>query len=322
MSLAEELGYNFASEKCFEPHQIVDKQTGEILLVPCGKCLPCLRRRQSEWVVRLKEQLDQSQPSSCYFVTLTYDDEFVPVTLSKDQENEKETLDKRDFIAFFRRMRSLVHKGGFTWHDKDRFLPDQRIDLVRWRFKYYMTSEYGPKTYRPHAHMVFFDLDPDLYKIILLVQHCWPYGFTSVYPCSPNDPGFIGYVTKYLVNNMLSPVPGVLKPFSLMSKGLGLSYVDRMSDWHGRDLNRRYSIDDTGHKNILPRYWREAIYSHTERSIQADEIRRRLDQNAKKLEKQLTSQDLLVKFNEERKKWQDSQIYANLQLMLKKGKIK
>lgn len=321
MSLAEE--YDFSRLKCYHPTQIVDKNTGELLMVPCNKCLPCLRRRQSEWIVRLKEQISQSAPDSCYFVTLTYNDEFVPILVDRGHVYEDMmNLDKRDFLRFFRRMRSLVDKGGFIWHDSHGELPDTPVNVERTHFKYYCTTEYGPVGKRPHAHIIFFDLDPDKWKVELLVEKCWQYGFISVFPASEDDPGFIGYVTKYLVNNLLSPNPRLTKPFSLMSKGLGLAYIDRMAEWHGQDLNRRYSALSGGSKDVLPRYWRDAIYSPSQRMVQADTIRKNLDREAAMISSRIHSDEELVRFNKARERFIKNTEYANLQVMLKKHKIK
>lgn len=315
--------YDFSKLKCFSPINVVDRQTGEVLARPCGKCLPCLRRKQSEWIVRLKEQINRSDPSSCYFVTLTYSDEFVPVMVDKFHVHEDlMTLDKRDFIAFFRRMRSLVDKAGFIWHDPAHELPDQAIDLERSHFKYYCTTEYGPVGKRPHAHIIFFDLQPDKWKVELLCEKCWPYGFVSVYPATVDDPGFIGYVTKYLVNNMLSPSPMVAKPFSLMSKGLGLSYIERMEDWHRADVSRRFSALPGGSHDILPRYWRDQLYTASQRAIQAEVIRQNLDREADRVSRMIQSDEDLVKFQEAKARYISNQNYANLQVMLKKHKIK
>lgn len=315
--------YDFSRLKCYRPTLCVDRNTGEVVSRPCNKCLPCLRRRQSEWIVRLKEQMSQSVPGSCYFVTLTYNDEYVPILVDKGGVHEDlMTLDKRDFTRFFARVRSLVDKGGFVWHDPARKLDSFPIDLSREHFKYYCTTEYGPQGHRPHGHVIFFDLDTDRWKVELLIEKCWPYGFVSVFPATENDPGFIGYVTKYLVNNMLSPNPRVKPPFSLMSKGLGLDYVERMRDYHHRDLNRKFSALSGGSKDVLPRYWRERLYNASEREIQAEVVRKNLDREAEVVARICNSEERLFEFNRAKQRYIENTEYANLQLMLKKHKIK
>ena len=47
------------------------------LLVPCGSCLECREKRKDEWAFRLYQESLVSK--SVFFVTLTYDDEHVPI---------------------------------------------------------------------------------------------------------------------------------------------------------------------------------------------------------------------------------------------------
>jgi hypothetical protein len=94
--------------------------------VPCGKCIPCLKRRSSHWSFRILQE-SKTAKSSC-FITLTYDQ--VPLS-----PNGLPTLLKRDYQTFFKRLRKLApHKKG------------------KKRLKYFACGEYGTKTARPHYH--------------------------------------------------------------------------------------------------------------------------------------------------------------------------
>lgn len=219
-------------------------------------------------------------------------------------------------------MRSLVGKGGFIYKDPSGFLEGSHpINVERRQFKYYCTTEYGPDTNRPHAHAILFNFDPSPGVVDMLVRKCWPKGFVSVFPAREDDPGFIGYVTKYLVNNMLCPSSDVLPPFSLMSKGLGLDYIEKYQQWHSQTLARFYT-QEHGQKNILPRYYRDRLYLFTDRDKHARKIRADLDKRDQRLAAQLDTVDKLHQFQAEREKFQRTQMYAELQLMLKKHKIK
>ena len=40
--------------------------------VPCGRCLPCQKKRRSDWSLRLEHEY--LADDSAFFITLTYDD--------------------------------------------------------------------------------------------------------------------------------------------------------------------------------------------------------------------------------------------------------
>ena len=61
--------------------------------IPCGKCLPCQKKRRSEWSLRLEHEFLYSD--SAFFITLTYDDYNIP----KTKENYK-TLKKTDLLTY------------------------------------------------------------------------------------------------------------------------------------------------------------------------------------------------------------------------------
>ena len=52
----------------------------ETVVVPCGKCLNCLKNKQSSMVVRCKREAEQK--GSFAFMTLTYDDDHLPLARS------------------------------------------------------------------------------------------------------------------------------------------------------------------------------------------------------------------------------------------------
>lgn len=49
----------------------------ETIVVPCGKCLACLKNKQSRVVVRCRREAEQR--GSFAFMTLTYDDDHIPL---------------------------------------------------------------------------------------------------------------------------------------------------------------------------------------------------------------------------------------------------
>lgn len=128
-------------------------------------------------------------------------------------------------------------------------------------FRYYLTSEYGPKTHRPHYHAVYFGLPEDSDLVFDLFQKIWGKGFVT---CEKGkSEACAAYVSKYLVNDSLVPVDRRLpKPRAWISKGLGASYLDneKIVDWHRSAPVERQFVMQNGRRSILPRYYREKLF--------------------------------------------------------------
>lgn len=133
MSLEVELGFDFSSEPC---EKFI--WTG----YPCRKCLPCLERRQKAWVTRLVEELREHDHN--YFVTLTYAPEFVPA-----DENGLMKVCKEHLVKLNRDLRKRFQQGSFLYSD-DTISYQERFSLPDLKYKYYLTSEYGPSGGLPH----------------------------------------------------------------------------------------------------------------------------------------------------------------------------
>ena len=210
--------------KCFDPVNIENKKYNGFnfkrLLVPCGHCAACLQRKRNVWSYRLSYELKSHEKA--VFITLTYSDENVP----------KDGVSIRDCQLFLKRLRK-THK-----------------------LRYYLVSEYGTNTRRPHYHAIIFGLSS---ADINIIDSAWSKGFVSV---GNVNSASINYTTKYMITKDIEDDDTVNKPFSLMSRKpmLGSNYVDNMADWHKADLTRNYSPDKGGKKMPLHRGYREKIY--------------------------------------------------------------
>lgn len=214
--------------KCFHP--FVTKQG---VLAPCGKCLACLSRKQSQWVTRLEFEMKYS--SSVFFFTLTYDDTHLPRS-----DEGIPVVFKRDVQLFLKRLRKR-----------------SKCDSIR----YFICSEYGPTTLRPHYHGIIFNfpINLDIYETFL---HSWQQGFTKIDSVTPAR---LAYVGKYCVASQLLPKylqQGNYKPFMLCSRkpGIGFGYItDNTVRYHCEKL-RPYIVKEGGIRVSLPRYYREKIF--------------------------------------------------------------
>lgn len=167
------------------------------LVVPCGKCLACLKNKQSSMVVRCRREAEQR--GSFAFMTLTYDDDHLPIVESMWRVNlhdgTHEVVSPPEFVStgfhpepayldLFRgvegtdtpRYRTFVHCRIMEYEFQHRITPSVcRNDVRQWLkqariqykrdfgeplpdFSYVAISEYGTRTCRPHYHLAFFGL--------------------------------------------------------------------------------------------------------------------------------------------------------------------
>jgi len=215
---------------CISP--ITLKRESGLVTVPCGKCYGCLKRKRSDWLLRLEHENKVSSRS--LFVTLTYDDQHIP----KDSEDNW-CFRKEDLQKYFKRLR----KHG--------------------TFRYYVVSEYGGRYGRPHYHAIFFNFTPPLGKVSAL----WHYGHVHIGSVTPASINYCaGYVITKKQYRFEKDDPR--QPFALMSKnpGIGVNYVKSLKKYH-RDGLKPYGVREFGQKVALPRYYSEKIFNKVQRAI-------------------------------------------------------
>lgn len=210
------------------------------LSVPCGKCVACLQKKRMNWAFRLdKEKLFST---SALFITLTYDNAFLPL-----DENGLAHVSKRDCQTFLKRLRFNV---SYEMKKLGKEPPTLR---------YFLASEYGARTLRPHYHLLLFnfpiyDLPP--YETIL---KSWKLGLVQV---GPLRDGGAAYAAKYIMHP-LDDLPKALKrPFSLMSRrpGLGVAFLTDNQKRYFNE-NKTYVTKLSGGRIVpLPRYYRSKIF--------------------------------------------------------------
>lgn len=208
--------------------------------VPCGKCPACLKRRQSDWALRM--MLESEFYSNNLFVTLTYDDDNKPT-------------------------------NGFVSRDEcQRYIKRLRKFIYPHRIRYFLCGEYGAKTYRPHYHAVFFGY-PEGDEFFKAIDSCWSKGFVTVERFNQNR---AYYVAKYISSVQLLPkrlLSKEAKPFSLMSRrpGLGFPYLSPAFVSYIRNSPKHF-VRHFGYSFALPRYFREKIFdTETLKQIRCDE---------------------------------------------------
>lgn len=238
---------------CFTPMTIKNpKVTGkEYIKVPCGKCEACVMNRASQWYVRLLMQ--QRYSDNAVFVTLTYNDEHLPLRITEDGVLLADVC-REDVRHYHARLRKSL---GPT---KSKAL------------KYFLISEYGPNPtngwlHRPHYHAIYFNLDKEDYGKL---ERAWKAGFVQFGELTE---GRIRYVSGYVTEKLFIP-SDVERTFSFISNGIGASYVQSSADFHDGQLDRVF-VPINGRKKVMPRYYKERLYSEAQRSIFADQCEER-----------------------------------------------
>lgn len=159
-------------------------------------------------------------PSSS-FVTLTYDDEHMPM------------------------------RGSLLPLDLELWLKRVRRGIEPRRIRFYGAGEYGERFHRPHYHVIAFGLDPASDREV--VDDSWQKGFVNVGYVSEHS---IRYVADYVQSKLYGEVAdrvyeGRTPPFARMSQGLGRDWCDARAE----ALRASMSLTHRGHTVALPRYY-------------------------------------------------------------------
>lgn len=165
------------------------------MLVPCGKCINCRRKRQNDWFVRMELERQDYDVDKCLFITLTYDNDNLP---------SNGLLSKRDLQLFLKRLR--------------KYYPPRTI-------RYFASGEYGAieNTNRPHYHLVLYGV-PFLEKDI--INKCWGKGFTCIKPLNSQNCRYVSkYCNKGLQKDKIDYDTGeIVSEFVTMSRRQGLGF--------------------------------------------------------------------------------------------------
>lgn len=231
------------------PWVLINGVTRDMLPIQCGRCPPCKENKVNAWVFRLEKESERS--TSVLFVTLTYDPSTVPITAKGFM-----TLEPKHLTDFFKRLR---------YYDKNNR-----------SIKYYACGEYGSERWRPHYHLIIFNV-----RSRKSIERAWTDGIVDI---DPDEVGgaAMAYTTKYI--NKPGRIPRFkgddrTPEFSRKSKGLGSNYItEQVIAWHSADLSRNYLQRPGGHKIALPKYYRDKIFDATQKAKQRRIIDRTLEE--------------------------------------------
>lgn len=284
---------------CFHPNLVFNPYLDDYVVVPCRTCAAC----RSSYAIDLQNRIEQECKSHKFniFFTLTYDNWHMPMYYAYPSENgvyfkafrgnkplldaHGEELPELDFDledSWFLEPQHNPFQPGFGFcHKPDiqKFIKRLRIKIIRTygnvsqsKIRYFVASEYGPVTYRPHYHGVLGCDDERIARDLpRLIREAWTL-------CSPDrcDVQYVSgaapqYVAKYI--NGFARLPKVLAtkltcPFHLASKNpaLGSFKIDEkdLFDCFVNNNFERPTVDvETGEvtytlfpNKVLSRYFR------------------------------------------------------------------
>lgn len=276
--------------------------------LPCGRCQGCRLDKSRAWADRCLLELQYHKHS--VFVTLTYNDAYVPKSFYYGSDGESEhlsyTLRKRDFQLFMKRLRKAFS--------------EQKI-------RFFAAGEYGENTARPHYHAILFGLQlDDLVPYQKTEQGFWYYHSESLQNvwshryCADDCNLFSGgsrleplgevvvadvswetcaYTARYCLKKLNGEDAeayrrfGVEPPFTLMSRrpGIGGQYFEDHPDC----VDFQYinvATEKGGRKILVPNYFlRQLEKSDPERVAQLRESRLQYAKAAKEIKLSSTTCD-------------------------------
>lgn len=250
---------------------------GSSIAIPCGQCIGCRLAKAQAWAIRCHHEAQMHEHNS--FITLTYDDQHVPVDYS---------VKLRDWQLFMKRLR------------KQTGVP----------IRFLASGEYGGKFHRPHYHALLFGYDFSADRKFFrtrgkdnarqytseLLGQLWPYGLHEIGTVNYKTAGYIARYTMKKVTGKdeyvaahytrVSPIDGntytVAPEFCVMSRrpGIGTSWFHKFkSDAFPSD----FLIVD-GMKKPVPPFYLKLIAEDEAKKVQRARKRaalKRRDNNTK-----------------------------------------
>lgn len=208
----------------------------------CGKCYFCRIRKVDEWVLRIQNEVYRNTTTSVYFVTLTYNNENLPLST-----NKLPTLSKEHVKKFVDALKKYNKRHGYA------------------PVKYYLVGEYGTSKMlgRPHYHAIIFNVTSAERFV-----STWKYGNVDI--GHKVDSEAVGYIADYIYKEVKIPAfdrDDREKEFKLISNKIGDNYMTpEMIKYHRNHyFETRAQNPMTQKKMALPRYFQNKIFTEKER---------------------------------------------------------
>ncbi|AXH77400.1 MAG: replication initiator protein [Microviridae sp.] len=250
--------------------------------VPCRRCIFCLQEKRDNWTFRVGQEYKKAR--TAYFITLTYDDQHLPI-----DNKGRAYLDKKQLVGFLKRLRIRNEREiEKYWRARENSTPMPKMAKT----KYFACGEYGSKKKRPHYHIIVFNLFPNTLKYL---NELWTEGNIDLKIAKA---GAIHYTSGYLLKQTAVIKDGHARQFIIASQHMGEHYL-KNAMYHSENLTAKCSIN--GFSIGLPSNFRNKIFTKEQKEIMRNENEK------KRLEKDTIWIDQKTKENIDFDKYQTEQ---------------
>ena len=233
----------------YEPPVCIDERL-RYIDIECGECYECKKKKAREWKIRMSEET-RHNPSAIFF-TGTFTDQRIEELSQKygiDKENVNEIATK-EVRLFMERLR--------------------QTNKEKKSIKHWIVTEKGhTNTRRIHIHGIFWHKNKA--TLSYLLNKLWTAGYS--YQGTYVNDRTVNYIVKYMTKTDLDNP--TFKGIVLTSPGIGKQYIERIdakknkykewkSEWDKTDETYRFR---NGQKSMLPKYYKEKLYTEDERQI-------------------------------------------------------
>ena len=222
--------------RCLSPIHLNATKSHPAMDVPCGKCVACLTNRRNEWQIRMIYHTRQFP--CCFFVTLTYSDDALPVFSLDQYRIWYDHIGYRVDPKISDVIKSKIGKPCFSVQDVQKFIKRLRKSLKKVSLSYFCTAEYGEVLHRPHYHLIIWldsHLDWSTFKDF--VAKSWSPCCESFGRVSVEAPRSLSAVSSYCCKYLLSLAaddytnfPKQIRPFNLCSRRPAIGFGALNSD--------------------------------------------------------------------------------------------
>ena len=217
--------------------------------IPCGQCEECRKQKTREWQVRLTEELKNWKYP--YFITLTFSPKELEELCQKSRLGECNAL-----CAYAVR------------HMLERYRKDHKKSLRHW-----LITELGHEgTERIHMHGLLFSNEPLKFEETkekdFYTWKYWKYGM--IYVGNYCTLRTINYIVKYInkidedhkgFNGQILASPGIGSQWLQTLKNKTIEYKYKPHE------SKDYYLLPNGKKIKLPKYYKNKIYSESEKEL-------------------------------------------------------
>lgn len=272
------------------PQEEVDRaiKQGRYSKVPCGKCEECCAARANNWGTRC--ELEGRYYQQNLFITLTYDDEHLPIYNATTGEHyrglknpidyalrgktyERPNLCKKDLTLFMKRLNKEAVKKGYSETGKS--------------CRYFACGEYGERGFRPHYHVIIFGLQPpDLeaaeakkegqraiqhYRSAWIAEK-WGMGIVDIEEGNFGSARYVaGYIAKKHKDKGFYDYMGLVAPYNVMSRkpGIGATWwADNREKVYDSKYHDKIYLE--GGKAVKPPRYFDKLEDRFQLALEAD----------------------------------------------------